>query len=99
MHTNLLSYLLPSQESHLSPRHGGSFCALDIDVESQADEALQPDDVAKFDAFASPFAFLRRPRAEVFGGILGNVHEREDGSYGSDDRTSEIRREALIAFS
>ncbi|CAK9106918.1 unnamed protein product [Durusdinium trenchii] len=29
--------------------------------------------------------------AEVFGGILGNVIEKEDGSYGSDDRTSEIR--------
>ncbi|CAJ1364931.1 unnamed protein product [Effrenium voratum] len=43
-----------------------------------AEEALQPDDVAKFDAF-------------VFGGILGNVIEKEDGSYGSDDRTSEIR--------
>ena len=28
---------------------------------------------------------------EVFGGILGNVIEKEDGSYGSDDRTSEIR--------
>jgi len=49
-------------------------CLLDMDAE----EALQPDDVAKFDAF-------------VFGGILGNVIENEDGSYGSDDRTSEIR--------
>ena len=28
---------------------------------------------------------------QVFGGILGNVIENEDGSYGSDDRTSEIR--------
>ena len=27
---------------------------------------------------------------QVFGGILGNVIENEDGSYGSDDRTSEI---------
>eukprot|EP00913_Durusdinium_trenchii_P032927 g30824.t1 len=43
-----------------------------------AEEALEPNDVAKFDAF-------------VFGGILGNVIEKEDGSYGSDDRTSEIR--------
>ncbi|CAE7204667.1 SFM1 [Symbiodinium natans] len=49
-------------------------CLLDMDAE----EVLQPDDVAKFDAF-------------VFGGILGNVIENDDGSYGSDDRTSEIR--------
>ena len=34
----------------------------------------------------------RRETTEVFGGILGNVIENEDGSYGSDDRTSEIRR-------
>ncbi|CAE7733359.1 SFM1 [Symbiodinium sp. KB8] len=49
-------------------------CLLDMDAE----DVLQPDDVAKFDAF-------------VFGGILGNVIENDDGSYGSDDRTSEIR--------
>ena len=30
-------------------------------------------------------------KSQVFGGILGNVIENEDGSYGSDDRTSEIR--------
>lgn len=50
-------------------------CLLDMDAE----EALQPDDVGKFDAF-------------VFGGILGNVIENEDGSYGSDDRTAELRK-------
>merc|ERR1711948_98184 len=44
-----------------------------------AEEALQPDDADKFDAL-------------VFGGILGNVIERPDGSYGSDDRTSELRK-------
>jgi len=49
-------------------------CLLDMDAE----EALEPSDVANFDAL-------------VFGGILGNVHEREDGTYGSDDRTSELR--------
>lgn len=36
--------------------------------------------------------------AEVFGGILGNVIEKEDGSYGSDDRTSEIRRSDACDF-
>lgn len=49
-------------------------CLLDMDAE----EALEPSDVANFDAL-------------IFGGILGNVHEREDGTYGSDDRTSELR--------
>jgi len=44
-----------------------------------AEEALQPEDCARFDAV-------------VFGGILGNSFENEDGSYGSDDRTAEIRR-------
>mmetsp|Transcript_78695 Transcript_78695/g.163664 ORF Transcript_78695/g.163664 Transcript_78695/m.163664 type:complete len:313 (-) Transcript_78695:20-958(-) len=49
-------------------------CLLDMDAE----EALQPWDVANFDAL-------------VFGGILGNVHELGDGKYGSDDRTAELR--------
>merc|ERR1712226_906731 len=30
--------------------------------------------------------------ALVFGGILGNVIEQEDGTYSSDDRTAELRR-------
>eukprot|EP00930_Biecheleria_cincta_P049860 TRINITY_DN35061_c0_g1_i1.p1 TRINITY_DN35061_c0_g1~~TRINITY_DN35061_c0_g1_i1.p1 ORF type:complete len:276 (+),score=52.01 TRINITY_DN35061_c0_g1_i1:47-829(+) len=50
-------------------------CLLDMD----ADQALEPEDINKFDAL-------------VFGGILGNIIENEDGSYGSDDRTSEIRK-------
>mmetsp|Transcript_3520 Transcript_3520/g.8766 ORF Transcript_3520/g.8766 Transcript_3520/m.8766 type:complete len:265 (+) Transcript_3520:49-843(+) len=50
-------------------------CLMDM----QADEALEPTDAAKFDAF-------------IFGGILGNVIENDDGSYGSDDRTCELRR-------
>jgi len=54
-------------------------CLLDMDAE----EALQPDDVTKFDAV-------------VFGGILGNIIENEDGSFGSDDRTSEIRPEYTV---
>eukprot|EP00928_Gymnodinium_smaydae_P087031 TRINITY_DN71390_c0_g1_i1.p1 TRINITY_DN71390_c0_g1~~TRINITY_DN71390_c0_g1_i1.p1 ORF type:complete len:264 (-),score=77.64 TRINITY_DN71390_c0_g1_i1:68-859(-) len=51
-------------------------CLLDM----AAEEALQPEDAAKFDAV-------------VFGGILGNITEEEDGTYGSDDRTAEIRPE------
>lgn len=47
-------------------------------LDMDAEEALEPGDAASFDAL-------------VFGGILGNVHEKEDGSYGSDDRTSELR--------
>eukprot|EP00929_Paragymnodinium_shiwhaense_P014280 TRINITY_DN12217_c0_g1_i1.p1 TRINITY_DN12217_c0_g1~~TRINITY_DN12217_c0_g1_i1.p1 ORF type:complete len:273 (+),score=74.93 TRINITY_DN12217_c0_g1_i1:138-956(+) len=47
-------------------------------LDMEAEEALEPPDAAKFDAV-------------VFGGILGNIHERDDGSYGSDDRTAEIR--------
>jgi len=54
-------------------------CLLDMDAE----EALEPSDVANFDAL-------------VFGGILGNVHEREDGTYGSDDRTSELRELTFV---
>lgn len=50
-------------------------CLLDMDAE----EALEPEDDAKFDAY-------------VFGGILGNVIENPDGSYSSDDRTAELRR-------
>merc|ERR1712224_1094415 len=50
-------------------------CLLDM----KAEDALQPEDDASFDAV-------------VFGGILGNVIEGEDGSYSSDDRTSEVRR-------
>lgn len=48
-------------------------------LDMEAEEALQPEDAALFDEL-------------VFGGILGNVIEREDGSYGSDDRTSELRK-------
>lgn len=48
-------------------------------MDMQAEEALQPEDFHKFDAV-------------VFGGILGNVFEQDDGSYGSDDRTSELRK-------
>merc|ERR1719359_648969 len=44
-----------------------------------APEALQPEDVRQFDAL-------------VFGGILGNVIENDDGTYGSDDRTSILRK-------
>lgn len=47
-------------------------------LDMDAKEALEPEDTDSFDAL-------------VFGGILGNVHENEDGSYGSDDRTSELR--------
>ncbi|CAE8643603.1 unnamed protein product [Polarella glacialis] len=54
-------------------------CLLDMDAE----QALEPDDVARFDAL-------------VFGGILGNITENEDGSYGSDDRTAEIRRFGFV---
>merc|ERR1712061_981919 len=43
----------------------------------------EPDEVSKFDAL-------------VFGGILGNVIENDDGSYGSDDRTSEIRKFGFV---
>mmetsp|Transcript_73230 Transcript_73230/g.210335 ORF Transcript_73230/g.210335 Transcript_73230/m.210335 type:complete len:271 (-) Transcript_73230:103-915(-) len=49
-------------------------CLLDMDAE----DALEPHDVTKFDAL-------------VFGGILGNVHELGEGKYGSDDRTAELR--------
>merc|ERR1712187_712904 len=52
-------------------------------LDMEAKEPLQPEDVNSFDAF-------------VFGGILGNVFEREDGSYGSDDRTSEIRKHGFL---
>merc|ERR1712113_504869 len=48
-----------------------------------AEDALEPDDVSRFDAL-------------VFGGILGNVHERPDGTYGSDDRTSELRKLGFV---
>lgn len=48
-------------------------------LDMAAEEALQPDDCKKFDAL-------------VFGGILGNITEEEDGSYGSDDRTAELRK-------
>uniref|UniRef100_A0A7S1W6C0 Uncharacterized protein n=1 Tax=Alexandrium catenella TaxID=2925 RepID=A0A7S1W6C0_ALECA len=54
-------------------------CLLDMDAE----EALAPEDVARFDAL-------------IFGGILGNVTELPDGGYGSDDRTSEIRRLGFV---
>lgn len=47
-------------------------------LDMDAEEALEPSDVVNFDAF-------------LFGGILGNVHEHEDGTYGSDDRTAELR--------
>ncbi|CAE7445645.1 SFM1 [Symbiodinium sp. CCMP2456] len=76
-----LEQLVPSDGSSATEDSGGiclpswdRICLLDMDAE----DVLQPDDVAKFDAF-------------VFGGILGNVIENDDGSYGSDDRTSEIR--------
>jgi len=47
-------------------------------LDMDASEALEPEDRSKFDAV-------------VFGGILGNIEVRDDGTYGSDDRTSEIR--------
>lgn len=47
-------------------------------LDMDAEEALEPSDCANFDIL-------------VFGGILGNVHENEDGTFGSDDRTSELR--------
>jgi len=47
-------------------------------LDMDAEDELDPSDVVNFDAF-------------VFGGILGNVHEHEDGTYGSDDRTRELR--------
>jgi len=47
-------------------------------LDMDAEEALEPRDAANFDAL-------------ILGGILGNVHEREDGTYGSDDRTRELR--------
>merc|ERR1712060_118618 len=52
-------------------------------LDMEAKEPLQPEDVDSFDAF-------------VFGGILGNCFEREDGSYGSDDRTAEIRKHGFL---
>ncbi|CAE7237407.1 SFM1 [Symbiodinium sp. CCMP2592] len=80
--TQRLEQLVPADGSSATEDSGGiclpswdRICLLDMDAE----DVLQPDDVAKFDAF-------------VFGGILGNVIENDDGSYGSDDRTSEIRR-------
>lgn len=48
-------------------------------LDMDASEALEPEDAGRFDAV-------------VFGGILGNVIENPDGSYGSDDRTSELRQ-------
>lgn len=48
-------------------------------LDMDAEEALEPSDCSKFDAV-------------VFGGILGNIHENEDGTYGSDDRTAEVRK-------
>jgi len=48
-------------------------------LDMDAEEALEPHDCTAFDAV-------------VFGGILGNIIEREDGTYGSDDRTSELRK-------
>merc|ERR1711939_1118640 len=47
-------------------------------LDMDAPQALEPEDVANFDVV-------------VFGGILGNIYENEDGSYGSDDRTAEVR--------
>mmetsp|Transcript_20796 Transcript_20796/g.55101 ORF Transcript_20796/g.55101 Transcript_20796/m.55101 type:complete len:258 (-) Transcript_20796:76-849(-) len=48
-------------------------------LDMDAEDALEPDDCSKFDAV-------------VFGGILGNITHNEDGTYGSDDRTAEVRK-------
>eukprot|EP00451_Oxyrrhis_marina_P013478 CAMPEP_0204328166 /NCGR_PEP_ID=MMETSP0469-20131031/13167_1 /ASSEMBLY_ACC=CAM_ASM_000384 /TAXON_ID=2969 /ORGANISM="Oxyrrhis marina" /LENGTH=193 /DNA_ID=CAMNT_0051310519 /DNA_START=1 /DNA_END=582 /DNA_ORIENTATION=- len=48
-------------------------------LDMEASEELTPEDAGKFDVV-------------VAGGILGNVHENEDGSYASDDRTAEVRQ-------
>lgn len=48
-------------------------------LDMDAPEPLRPEEQSAFDWV-------------VFGGILGNVHENEDGTYGSDDRTAELRR-------
>eukprot|EP00397_Hematodinium_sp_SG-2012_P066211 GEMP01098455.1.p1 GENE.GEMP01098455.1~~GEMP01098455.1.p1 ORF type:complete len:218 (+),score=51.46 GEMP01098455.1:174-827(+) len=47
-------------------------------LDMQAEEELKPEDAAKFEVL-------------VLGGILGNVFVNEDGTYGSDDRTAEVR--------
>jgi len=52
-------------------------------LDMDAEQALEPHDAANFDAL-------------VFGGILGNVITQEDGSYSSDDRTSEIRKLGFV---
>jgi len=52
-------------------------------LDMQAEEALQPEDGSLFDAL-------------VFGGILGNIIEHPDGSYGSDDRTAELRELGFV---
>lgn len=70
-----LETLLTKESANTSLPDWDRICLLDMD----ADEALEPDDVCKFDAL-------------VFGGILGNITTNDDGTYGSDDRTSEIRR-------
>ena len=47
-------------------------------LDMQGGAAMAPEDASCFDVF-------------VFGGILGNIYQREDGSFGSDDVTSKIR--------
>lgn len=73
-------YLLPHTLRTILRRHD----AYTIDwsrvclLDMQAERELTPEDAASFDLV-------------VLGGILGNITHEEDGTYGSDDRTKELR--------